>query len=89
MRYLKWQKVIDYVVRCGDCVSQLLNVMVFLGENPNESVSGRCYRLRDNFFWGKLGVVVDTLASPFQEDHCRVAYFNDLARAKKFVEESR
>ena len=78
--------VLSYLVRVGDATSQLLNIMVFLGDNPNESVSGRCYRLRQHFFWGKLKVVVDTLASPFEEDHCRVAYDGDLRRARLLVE---
>ena len=38
-----------YGVRVGDAVSQLINVVVFLSINPNESISGRSYRMRRNW----------------------------------------
>ena len=35
--------VLGYLIRSGDAVSQLVNVVVFLGQNPNESISGRTF----------------------------------------------
>lgn len=77
-----------YCVRVGDAVSQLLNVVIFFSDNPNESISGRSWRSRDHFFWGGMRVLVDWLASPLEADHCRIAHEADIARAKKLVAET-
>ena len=77
--------VLGYLVRAGDALSQLINVVIFLSENPNESISGRSYRLQANWFWGKMMVLIDWIFSPIQDDHCKKAYCNDLERAKKLL----
>tara|TARA_Y100000385_G_scaffold270420_1_gene309459 strand:- start:900 stop:1181 length:282 start_codon:yes stop_codon:yes gene_type:complete len=75
----------SYFIRSGDAVSQLVNVVLFFGKNPNESISGRSYRLREQWFWGKMMLTIDWLFSPLQRQHCKKAYVNDLRRAKKIL----
>ena len=71
----------DYCIRVGDAISQLLNVLIFFGTNPNESVSGRSWRLRDKRFWGLMVTVIDFIASPFEFAHCKKAHEADFQRA--------
>ncbi len=40
-----------YLLRCGDALSQLINVVIFLSDNPNESLSGRSYRQLQKQKW--------------------------------------
>lgn len=72
---------VEYVVRVGDATSQLINVAIFLSDNPNESVSGRAYRLREDKVWW-AGMKVLNAAFFWQENHCRKSYDNDVERAK-------
>ncbi len=76
-----------YVVRIGDALSQLLNVVVFFGTNPNESVSGRAYRLQKTVGWKQLRIVIDVLFSFWEDNHCELSYNADLARAFKLIDE--
>lgn len=76
-----------YLKRIGDAASQLANVAIFFGENPNESISGRSWRLRQNRFWGKMRILVDWLASPFEADHCEKSHANDVARAAALIKD--
>lgn len=81
---------IDYIVRVGDAASQLANVTLLLGDNPNESISGRCYRKAViegsyNVGW-RVGYFVVNVIFFFQENHCREAYYGDLARAKRLTD---
>ena len=78
----------SYLLRVGDALSQLLNVLVFLSENPNESLSGRSYRMRRKWFWGKMLIVIDFLFLPFQKEHCRKSHENDVRRASILLKES-
>jgi hypothetical protein len=73
--------VTHYLIRVGDALSQLLNV-VLLNGHPNESLSGRAWRTKSLWY-----SVIDTLLW-FDKDHCRVAYENDLAYAKELLHES-
>lgn len=73
--------VCRYFIRFGDALSQLFNVAIFFSENPNESVSGRCYRQKRKWFWGKMLLVIDWCASPFEEDHCKKSHEADVKRA--------
>lgn len=74
-----------YLLRVGDALSQLLNILIFFGPNPNESVSGRSWRLRSIWFWGLMVKAIDFLASPFEDNHCQTAYQADLERAKRLL----
>lgn len=75
----------NYLHRVGDALSQLGNVVIFLGDNPNESISGRSWRLRRRWFWGIMRVAIDALASPFESDHCQKSHEADVARAAKLL----
>jgi cell division inhibitor SulA len=79
--------LVGYLIRVGDAFSQLANVVFFNSKNPNESISGRSWRMRKHPFWGKIRVLVDWLASPFEEDHCRKSHEADIGRAEKFLAE--
>ncbi len=77
---------LKYVTRVGDASSQLVNVALLWGDNANESVSGRSHRLKDkNKAWNWVNATIDYV---FDEDHCERAYLNDVARAKKTLEEA-
>jgi len=79
--------ILDYLHRIGDALSQLLNVIVFNSKNPNESISGRSWRMRHCYFWGKMRVLIDWLASPFEEDHCQKSHQADVSRAARLLRE--
>ena len=82
----KLGNVLEYFVRVGDATSQLVNVAVLLGDNANESVSGRSHRLKEvSKSWGWVNASIDYV---FDEDHCERAYLNDVARAKKTLDEA-
>lgn len=72
----------SYLIRVGDALSQLLNVTFIPGDTtPNESISGRAHRRG----WKRTERFIDWLFSPFEKDHCRLAYENDVQRAKDLV----
>jgi len=80
------EEAIKYVTRVGDASSQLVNVALLWGDNANESVSGRSHRLKDKHkAWNWVNATIDYV---FDQDHCERAYINDVARAKKTVEEA-
>jgi len=63
--------------------SQVANSII--GGNPNESISGRAFREReDSDVWLMLYRVINT-AFFFQGDHCKAAYFVDVLQAEKIV----
>lgn len=69
----------NYLVRIGDGLSQVVNVLILNG-HPNESMSGRAWRT--NSAWYK---VIDMMLW-FDKDHCRSAYLNDIAYARRLLE---
>jgi hypothetical protein len=71
----------SYLIRVGDALSQLLNV-VLLNGHPNESLSGRAWRTKSLWY-----SVIDLLFF-FDPRHCKTAYENDLAYARELVNES-
>lgn len=85
MTSLSWQSLFNYLIRVGDCLSQLLNVMVFLGDNPNESLSSRAHRLNKvDTFWTVMRWIINTIFF-WQGDHCLQAYLADRERAKRLL----
>ncbi len=72
-------------MRCGDALSQLINVVLFLSENPNESISGRSYRQQEDWFWGGMMFVLNILFRPFEVGHCEKAHRADLRRAAQLM----
>lgn len=73
-------KILKRLIRSGDALSQLCNVVFFDG-HPNESMSGRSWRTRS--MWYK---VIDALLF-FDKDHCRVSYENDVKYAKELLKQ--
>ena len=67
------------LIRSLDALSQMGNVIIFNGD-PNYSISGEAYRKGR-----KLRYVIDFIFSPFERDHCRLAYENDLRKARELV----
>lgn len=80
------EKALQYLVRLGDAVSQLVNVAFFFSDNPNESLSGRAWRNRNKSrFWGKMMLVLDVVFWVFEREHCKKSHEADLDRAAKFL----
>ena len=81
------EEALGYVTRVGDATSQLVNVAILLGDNANESVSGRSHRLKDKSkAWAWLGASINFV---FDDEHCERAYNNDVARAAKTLSEAK
>jgi hypothetical protein len=76
--------VTSRLIRTGDALSQLLNVLIFNGD-PNHSVSGDAYRFKRV----RLMRVIDWLASPWEAEHCKVSYENDVSKAAKLLAEQK
>ena len=71
----------QYLIRIGDATSQWLNVVFLLSKNPNESISGRAYRMRRCSGWKQVRYLIDIVFLPFEKDHCKASYDADLKRA--------
>jgi hypothetical protein len=83
MALSKLKPLFDYIVRIGDALSQLANVVIFFSDNPNESISGKAYRLRRiSTLWYFLQIAIN-YAFLWQDNHCRAAYRADIERASK------
>lgn len=79
----KLKPFLNYLLRIAEALSQLINVVVFFGDNPNEQVSGRAYRMRRiNWQWAALRWAINFLFF-WQQDHCRDSHVADLKRAEK------
>lgn len=82
------QAIIQYFIRAGDALSQLVNVVIFFGENANESVSGRAWRLhKTSKVWNVAKICIDWIASPLEANHCEASYKADVSRAAKLLRE--
>lgn len=73
-----------YFISVGSALSQVVNALI--GGNPNESLSGRAYRLKDKG-WGWLYKTLNTIFF-FQEDHCQMAYEKDIEDAGRVLLDS-
>lgn len=69
-------------IRLGDALSQFFNVLL-LGGDPNHSISGDAYR------YGRepLRQWIDAVFSPWERQHCRSAYENDVFKARELLAE--
>jgi len=81
--------IVNYLIRVGDATSQWLNVVLLLSQNPNESISGRAYRMQNVWLWNKIRISIDWLASPLEADHCKKAYDADVSKAAKLMRNQR
>lgn len=60
-------------------LDQLVNTL--LGGYADETLSARCYRLSDRYWYAKVcRFVLDLVLSPRRRDHCLVSYQNEVAR---------
>lgn len=78
-----------YLGTVGDALSQLLGALLHLTQNANESISGASYRLRnDGRMWAYK--LINWLFRVLfkQEDHCKMAYDNDILRAIKVLRQA-
>lgn len=88
MTYSFLQPLFNYLIRVGDAFSQLFNVLVLFGLNPNESVSGRAWRLhKRSVIWNSVKITIDYLASPFEMNHCEASHKADVSRAARLLRE--
>lgn len=71
----------EYLKRVWSALSQLINVVLLMGE-PNESISGRCYREP----WPRAMAIINALFF-WQVNHCRSAYTKDLEWAKNYLQQ--
>jgi len=78
-------KFVRYMVHVGDATSQLINTAILLSDNPNESISGRAYRLNDQPGWKQAEQVINFVFQGWNEAHCKQAFLNDIARAKQLL----
>tara|TARA_R110002153_G_scaffold61515_1_gene165948 strand:- start:139 stop:450 length:312 start_codon:yes stop_codon:yes gene_type:complete len=80
-----------YFLRMLHTVSQLINVLVFFGSNPAETLSSRCYRLKDQGDrvkpWRLLQICLDFIAKPFHAEHCKKSYETSLSHAFLLIDE--
>lgn len=60
-------------------VDQLANV--FLGGWADETLSSRCYRNAQKYWYAKLGQqILDFIFRPFGKHHCEMAYLSEKER---------
>ena len=80
------EQIISYLIRVGDATSQLFNVLVLFGDNANESISGRAWRLhKQSKVWAAVRIIIDYLASPLELDHCEASHKADVSRAARLL----
>ena len=72
----------EYFIKIGDALSQVFNVIIFNGD-PNYSISGDSYRLNRKH----LRIFIDCLFSVFEQDHCKLAYYNDIEKARLLLKQ--
>ena len=88
MTYSFLQPLFNYLIRVGDSISQVINVTLLFGDNANESVSGRAWRLhKRSVIWNGVKITIDYMASPFEIDHCEASHKADVSRAARLLRE--
>ena len=69
-----------YLIRLGDALSQFFNVLLLRGD-PNYSISGDSFR----FNRMRMQRFIDKLFSPFEDEHCKVSYANDVRKSYRMI----
>ena len=80
-----------YFHRTVDAFSQLFNVVVLLGQNANESTSGRSFReyqVNKKRRWMILYNFINAIFF-WEKDHCEASYVADVQRAVVLLEEDK
>ena len=77
----------EYWERVGSAFSQLVNVIVLLGDRPNESISSRAYRLSGKkWSWTYTQLILDKVYGWLgEEEHCRRSYIADVVAANELL----
>ena len=90
-RLLMWIRTFQYFQRVGSAISQLINVALLFGDRPNESVSGRAYRMARGGArrWLRVESLLNLIFRLVvnEEDHCYKAYLTDVTEARLLVKE--
>ena len=76
----------DWLTRSFDAVSQWVNVTLLFGDNANESISGRAWRLRHQG-WGWVVAFINALFFG-QTNHCQSSHYKDLQRAIRMAKDA-
>lgn len=80
--------VLNYAKRVLISLDQALNVIVLFGRE-DETVSARCWRLRNVFPWNLARCLIDTVALLFNDkNHCEESYQSEL-RGRQLPKEYR
>lgn len=77
-------RAIHQLSRVVAWASQGLNVLL-LGGHPNETVSGRAYRMRRRRVWRAAYQALNAIYF-WQEDHCQASHLADLRWAQEMVD---
>ncbi len=72
-----------YFENVGGAISQLLNALLFAGDN-NYSVSADAYRLKRK----RLEKVINSVFRLFEDDHCYKSYLLDVQKAEQLAIEA-
>lgn len=80
------ESLFAYVTRSFDAVSQWLNVTILFGDNANESISGRSWRLRHQG-WGFAVKIINAIFFR-QSNHCQSSHYKDLQRAIRMAQDA-
>ena len=76
-----------YLLNLLIAFDQLINTV--LGGNPDETLSSRCYRNAQKYWYARWAqAVLDLVFRPWGADHCKVAYESELNRKQTFNEAS-
>lgn len=69
----------SYATRVLIAVDQVVNAVI--GGQPDETLSARAWRLREqSWAWGLARRVIDAAFSLFGRDHCRLSFESEQAR---------
>lgn len=73
----------QYLLNVAIAVDQLTNAII--GGHPDETLSSRCYRNSQKYWYAKVGrVILDLLFRPFGKNHCEQAYKSELNGSHNF-----
>jgi len=81
------KKVLSFVLGWGErvfvLISQAGNALLLFG-NPDETISARCYRHRNDPYWDKAHDFVNKVFF-WEEDHCYKSHVKDLYFASEIL----
>jgi len=75
--------ILGWFLRLFVLMSQIGNALLLYG-NPDETISARCYRNKDNPYWGKAYLGVNKVFF-WEENHCYESHLKDQHFAKELI----